>query len=89
MAFDGKNYCVVYRHHNGCHAYVGAVRVTPSGVKGTTTFFKNKYDLVTYVDVAFGTTNGLVVFDNFTPPSTFGGPDHYGSIFAQFIEKSK
>jgi hypothetical protein len=89
VAFDGKNYCVVYRHHNGCHAYVGTVRVTPGGVKGTTTFFKTKYDLVGMVDVAFGTTNGLVVFDNFNPPSTFNGPDRSNSIYGQFIEKSK
>jgi hypothetical protein len=78
----------VYRHHNGCHSYVGAVRVTPDGVKGTTTFFKNNHDLVTMVDVAFGTTNGLVVFDDFNPPSTYNGPDHSNSIYGQFIEKS-
>ena len=88
VAFDGKNYCVVYRHHKCCRAYVGAVLVTPGGVKGTTTFFKNKYDLVTRVDVAFGTTNGLIVFDNYNPSSTFNGPDGSNSIFGQFIEKS-
>ena len=88
VAFDGKNYCVVYRHHCGCHSYVGAVLVTPDGVKGANTFFKNNYDLVSMVDVAFGTTNGLVVFDNFNPPSTFNGPDCSNSIYGQFIEKS-
>jgi len=88
VAFDGKNYCVVYQHTNGCRSYVGAVLVTPDGVKGANTFFKNTYDLVTMVDVAFGTTNGLIVFDNYNPSSTFNGPDGSNSIFGLLIEKS-
>lgn len=86
--FDGKNYCVVYSHSNGCHSYVGAVRVTPDGVKGTTTYFKTAYDLVSQVDVAFGTTNGLVVFEDFNPPLIYNGPNQSDGIFGQFIEKT-
>jgi hypothetical protein len=88
VAFDGKNYCVVYSHVNGCHSYVGAVRVTPDGVAGTTTFFMTAYDLVSEVDVAFGSTNGLVVFEDFNPPLIYNGPNFSTGIFGQFIEKT-
>ena len=86
--FDGKNYCVVYSHVNGCHSYVGAVRVTTGGTAGTTTYFKTIYNLVGEVDVAFGTTNGLVVFEDFNPPLTYNGPDQSTGVFAQFIDKT-
>jgi hypothetical protein len=40
------------------------------------------------VDVAFGTTNGLVVFEDFNPPLFYNGSDYSDGIFGQFIEKT-
>jgi hypothetical protein len=90
IAFDGKAHTVVYEHVYGCKTYVGAVRVSPSGVAGSPAFFNfTSANLVDRVSVAFGNTNGLVVFDQFNSPSTYNGPDGYHSIMGLFIDKSK
>lgn len=91
MAFDGKSCAVVYSHKSGCHSYIGAVRLDAQGDAGPETFFNfstlNNYDLVYELDLAFSSTNGLVVFEDFNPPSTTNGPDFSTGIFGVFINK--
>lgn len=88
VAFDGTNYVVVYRHAHGFQHYPGAVRVTTEGVVGPTTYFKTLVGLVFEVDVAFGTTNGLVVFENYNIPCTCTGPACTARICALLIDRS-
>lgn len=90
IAFDGKNYTVVYSHLQGCHSYVGAVRVTPNNVAGYPTYYQFPSTptmdlcLVGNVDAAFNNTKGLVVFTN-----SYYGAEAAEGIYGVLIDKSQ
>lgn len=87
VAFDGKNFTVMFSDKVGCKTYLAGVRVDSNGTFGTHNTFKD-LEFITSVDLAFGTSNGLAVFSKFNPPSTYNGPDRSYGVCAQFIDKS-
>ncbi len=87
VAYDGAAYTIVTQHQVGCLAYIGAIRMAPSGTYGPATYFTSS-DLVGDVDIAFGTTNGLVVFTDFNKPTTNNGPDWSWGVHFRLIDRS-
>ncbi len=89
IAFDGKNYTAVYTHVVGCgEVRLGAVRVTPGAVWSSPACYKNGPKQVRDTSIAFGNSNGLVVFSNWDDNSP-NPADHSSQIFGMFIDKSK
>jgi hypothetical protein len=87
VAWDGTNYTVAYCHADACNAYLAALRVTPTGGKGYSNFFKSLMNGVQEVDLAFGSTNGLVALARETTGSA--SPSAYSfAIFVVRITRS-
>jgi len=88
VAFDGKNYTVVYTHVVGCgEVRLGAVRVTPGGLWSSPACYKTWPKLVRDTSIAFGNINGLVVFSNWDDSSS-NPADHSNQIVGMFIDMS-
>ena len=87
VEFDSQNFTIMFSNAIGCKTYLAGVRVDAGGVFGTPNTIKD-LAFIDSVDLAFGTTNGLAVFDKFNPPSSYNGPDYSFGVCAQFIDKS-
>lgn len=72
----------------GSRSPVGAVRVTQAGVWAPAVVLSG-HDLVGAVDIAYGASNGLIVYENQKPPTTYLGSDWYWGIYTRLVDKSQ
>jgi hypothetical protein len=87
LDYDGSDYIMAYTHFQGCHTYVGAMRVSPTGLKSGTKVFNNTIaNLVDSVDIASNGQNAFIVFQQQVPPTTFNGPDGGTDIMGMIVK---
>ncbi len=87
LDYDGSDYIMAYTHFQGCHSYVGAMRVSPTGLRsGSKVFYNTNADLVTFVDIASNGQNAFIVFQQQVPPDTYNGPDGGTDIMGMIVK---
>jgi hypothetical protein len=85
---DGSNALVVLSHYQGCQRYVAAVLVNEYGQAGAITVLKaSTTESVWGSDVAVGTTNALIVYEQ-SPLGACGSPTPTTQILCRFIDRS-